>query len=178
MPTTPRSIHSLRAVIDRLPVPTRVAMLEGVDSSTIIVGAYTSRDGGECPMLAAHRRGGRAEGGIDYVTFARTWDRFTGARGPRPATRRELGILRAQLQSSLLAEHDVDLAGAIREHRATTRGNEPDLATAISEHRELVRRRVEHEQPEREFGLIRALDRRSRDRRRRAAAYEQALDRL
>ena len=169
MPTTPRSIHSLRAVIDRLPVPTRVAMLEGVDSSTIIVGAYTSRDGGECPMLAAHRRGGRAEGGIDYVT---------GARGPRPATRRELGILRAQLQSSLLAEHDVDLAGAIREHRATTRGNEPDLATAISEHRELVRRRVEHEQPEREFGLIRALDRRSRDRRRRAAAYEQALDRL
>src|SRR5947209_3232869 len=97
---------------------------------------------------------------------------------PMPTTPRPTHSLPAQLQSSLLAEHDVDLAGAIREHRATTRGNEPDLATAISEHRELVRRRVEHEQPEREFGLIRALDRRSRDRRRRAAAYEQALDRL
>jgi hypothetical protein len=167
MPSANRSTHTLRAAIDRLPVRTRVAMLEGVDASAIIVGAYTTRDGGECPMLAAHRRGGRAEDGADHIAFARTWDRFTGAQSARPATRRELGVLRAQLQASLLAGHDVDLAGAIREHRASARGEEPvDLATAISEHRELVRRRVEAERPRREFGLIRALDRRARRHRR------------
>ncbi len=33
----------------------------------IIVGAYVDRDGGVCPMLAAHRQGGRT----DFLTFAR-----------------------------------------------------------------------------------------------------------
>ena len=31
-------------------------MLEGVRENEIIVGAYTDRDGGICPMLAAHRQ--------------------------------------------------------------------------------------------------------------------------
>ena len=34
-------------------------MLTGVEANRIIVGAYTDRKGGVCPMLAAHRNGGR-----------------------------------------------------------------------------------------------------------------------
>ena len=34
-------------------------MLEGVRANTIVVGAYTDGNGGICPMLAAHRNGGR-----------------------------------------------------------------------------------------------------------------------
>ncbi len=49
-------------------------------------------------MLAAHRHGGRT----DFISFAKSWDRFTRARGPsRPATERELRILVAQLRASL-----------------------------------------------------------------------------
>ena len=40
------AIEDLRRAIDCLPVETRAAMLEGVRSNDIIVGAYTSRDGG------------------------------------------------------------------------------------------------------------------------------------
>ena len=44
-------------------------MLEGISSTPIIAGAYTS-DGGICPMLAAHRAGGRT----NAISFARVWD--------------------------------------------------------------------------------------------------------
>ena len=92
---------------------TRVAMLEGVQANEIIVGAYVDRAGGVCPMLAAHRCGGRT----DFLSFARAWDRFTGARGrARRATTREIRILIAHLEASLLAESHVDLKRAIREH--------------------------------------------------------------
>ena len=58
-------------------------MLAGVEANRIIVGAYTDRDGGVCPMLAAHRNGGRTS----LASFARAWDRYTDApRAPRPAT--------------------------------------------------------------------------------------------
>src|SRR6476469_6955449 len=73
------AIEDLRRAIDCLPVDTRVAMLEGVRSNDIIVGAYTSRDGGVCPMLAAHRCGGRTS----LISFARTWDRFAHAKRAR-----------------------------------------------------------------------------------------------
>ena len=36
-------------------------MLDGIEANHIIVGAYTDRHGGVCPMLAAHRNGGRTE---------------------------------------------------------------------------------------------------------------------
>ncbi len=99
--------------IDCLPVRTRGAMLEGVQSNPIIVGAYVDRSGGVCPMLAAHRCGGRT----DFLAFARSWDRFTGARGrARRATQRELRILVAHLEASLLSEPSVDLQAAIAEH--------------------------------------------------------------
>lgn len=73
-------------------------MLRGIETNTIIVGAYADREiGGICPMLAAHRNGGR----IDLASFARCWDRYTDADRPRPATPRELRTLVALLESSL-----------------------------------------------------------------------------
>ncbi len=110
-----RTIRELRLAIECLPAGTREAMLQGVrDSPRIIVGAYTDGEGGVCPMLAAHRRGARTS----FLSFARSWDRYTGARRRRPATGRELRTLVALLEGSLLDEERVDLGGAIVEHAA------------------------------------------------------------
>lgn len=88
-------------------------MLSGVSSSErIIVGAYTDREGGVCPMLAAHRHGGRT----DFLCFAKSWDRFTRARSARPATRHELRILIDQLQASIASEVGLDLGDVIADH--------------------------------------------------------------
>ena len=91
-------------------------MLEGLEESDIIVGAYTDGTGGVCPMLAAHRHGGRT----NLASFARTWDRYTEAkRGARRASQRELNTLRAMLEASLYYEPDEnELARAAAEHRA------------------------------------------------------------
>jgi hypothetical protein len=107
-------IEDLRLAIDCLPVRTRRAMLEGIRTNEIIVGAYADRAGGVCPMLAAHRCGGRTS----FVSFARAWDRFAGSRKARRATARELRILEGQLEASLLAEDPLDLGAAIAEHEA------------------------------------------------------------
>jgi hypothetical protein len=108
-------IQDLRTAIDCLPVDTRVAMLEGVRSNDIIVGAYTDRRGGVCPMLAAHRCGGRT----DLLSFAHAWDRFgRSVKGrARRASERELRILTSHLEDSLLAECRPDLEAAIEDHR-------------------------------------------------------------
>ena len=99
-----REAQRLRAVIDCLPYDTRVAMLDGIRRyDRIIVGAYTDRTGGVCPMLAAHRCGGRT----DFRSFARAWDGFTGAgRRARRATEREIRTLTAQLEASLYTEDE------------------------------------------------------------------------
>ncbi len=99
-----REALRLRRVVDCLPYQTRVAMLEGMGRyDRIIVGAYTDRTGGVCPMLAAHRCGGRT----DYRSFARAWDRFTGApKRARKASERELRTLIAQLEASLWEDDD------------------------------------------------------------------------
>jgi hypothetical protein len=90
-------------------------MLEGIGNNEIIVGAYTDRDGRVCPMLAAHRHGGRTS----LASFARAWDRYTSARRPRPATEREVRTLRAMLETSLMFADDAgELANAAAEHRA------------------------------------------------------------
>ncbi len=114
-------------------------MLDGVRSGPIITGAYTSPEG-TCPMLAAHRRGGRTS----LATFARAWDAYTGATGARLATERELRTLEGMLEASLEEESAPsagELAQAIADHQearrlaagrehherrsaATTRGNE------------------------------------------------------
>src|SRR3954464_15063411 len=108
-------IEDLRLAIDCLPVRTRRAMLEGIRANEIIVGAYSDRAGGVCPMLAAHRHGGRTS----FISFAHAWDRFARAKRARRATRRELAILTAQLEASILAE--ADLGAAIRDHQAIAR---------------------------------------------------------
>ena len=91
-------------------------------------GAYTDRTGGVCPMLAAHRCGGRT----DFRTFARAWDRFTGAgKRARSATERELRTLTAQLEASIWAEDELraetlrtgtPVPARPRRTRATVRG--------------------------------------------------------
>src|SRR3954465_12445824 len=81
--------EDLSLAVRCLPHHTRLPMLEGVRANDIIVGAYTDRKGGVCPMLAAHRCGGRT----DFLAFAHAWDRFTGAKRPRLATPRAGGAL-------------------------------------------------------------------------------------
>jgi hypothetical protein len=90
----------MRTVVDCLPYETKLAMLEGLDRYEIIAGAYSDRRGGVCPMLAAHRCGGRT----DFRAFARAWDRFTGAGRARRVSGRELRTLRAQLERSVWNE--------------------------------------------------------------------------
>jgi hypothetical protein len=112
-----RPIEDLRTAIDCLPVHTRVAMLEGVRCWPIIVGAYTDRGGGVCPMLAAHRCGGRT----NFLAFARAWDRYTHAKRPRRATEHEVTTLTAHLEASLLGDPSADFERAIADHQITAR---------------------------------------------------------
>ncbi|MEX0992402.1 MAG: hypothetical protein WDZ37_00230 [Solirubrobacterales bacterium] len=97
-----RYAERLGRVVESLPFETQSAMLEGLRRyDRVITGAYTDREGGVCPMLAAHRCGGRT----DYRSFARAWDRFTGAtRRPRAVSERELRTLTAQLEASVWRE--------------------------------------------------------------------------
>jgi hypothetical protein len=112
-------ITRLRTAIDCLPERTRRAMLEGVRENKIVVGAYTDGHGGICPMLAAHRNGGRTS----FLSFARAWDAFARADRVRPATARELRVLEDLLVTSLADEPggDTDLAAAIAEYKASRR---------------------------------------------------------
>jgi hypothetical protein len=101
-----------------MPLATRKAMLEGIEANRIIVGAYVDRQGGVCPMLAAHRNGGRTS----LASFARSWDRYTRAGGrARPATERELRTLTAMLEASIALDDssDGELGDAIADHRAS-----------------------------------------------------------
>jgi hypothetical protein len=89
-------------------------MLEGIDANRIIVGAYTDRQGGVCPMLAAHRNGGRTS----LASFAKAWDRYTHARGrPRPASDREINTLRTMLEASVVLDETPSLSGVERPRR-------------------------------------------------------------
>jgi hypothetical protein len=130
-----RPARELRIAVDCLPIPTRKAMLEGIDANRIIVGAYTDRQGGVCPMLAAHRNGGRTS----LASFARAWDRYTRARGrPRPATDREVTTLRTMLEASIVLDETPALSGVERprrerrptgeHHRARELRNQPGWA--------------------------------------------------
>lgn len=92
-------------------------MLEGIEANSIIVGAYATGDG-ICPMLAAHRAGGRT----NAISFAHAWDRvaFRDVRSARArrATDRELLILRSHLEASLLEDElpAAELARARHDH--------------------------------------------------------------
>jgi hypothetical protein len=92
-----RRAQALSRAIAELPPATRRVMLEAAETEELIVGAYTDRRGRMCPILAAHRRGARTHAGA----FPRAWDAFGQANRPRPASERELEILKALLQESL-----------------------------------------------------------------------------
>jgi hypothetical protein len=99
-------------------------MLQGIDSNRIIVGAYVDpRSGGICPMLAAHRNGGRTS----VASFARAWDAYTGAKRPRRATRQEVRTLRAILEDSLSLDSTIE-HGSIAELAAQIRAEREELA--------------------------------------------------
>jgi hypothetical protein len=123
-----RPARELRNAIDAMPLDTRRAMLDALDRNPIIVGAYTAPGGGVCPMLAAHRNGGRT----DYAAFARAWDRYARAgKQARPATDGELTALRTMLEASIAEQH-VTAPGA--------------LARAIADHRRALRSRLRREE--------------------------------
>jgi len=103
--------------VEALPRHTKEAMLCGIETNRIIVGAYVdSNSGGICPMLAAHRNGGRTS----VASFALAWDDYTGAKRPRRATRREVRTLRSLLEWSLGASSDLP-AGSLAEAAAQIR---------------------------------------------------------
>jgi hypothetical protein len=143
----------LRNSVYAMPTRTKEAMLRGIRSNRVIVGAYVDKRGGVCPMLAAHRNGGRT----NFGTFARAWDAFTGAnqRKPRRASRREVRTLEGYLEMALLREGvagseplpERPLTEEVREVQATRRrlaafeaeeasdvSVEEVLATAYAEH--------------------------------------------
>jgi hypothetical protein len=100
----------LRTAVEVLPRRTRLAMLRGIDDNEIIAGGYADKGlGGICPMLAAHRNGGRTS----LASFARAWDRFTDADRPRLATPRELRALRSYIEISLLRDEQPESLGAL-----------------------------------------------------------------
>ena len=115
-----RAAGELRAAVDRLPLATRRAMLEGIQTNPIIVGADGNPRGGVCPVYATcsppSKRIGRP--------FARAWDRYAGARLSRPASERELRTLRSMLETSIeleQLEHEPEavLGEAIAAHEAS-----------------------------------------------------------
>jgi hypothetical protein len=143
--TRRRPARDLRTAIDCLPLATRTAMLEGVEANRIIVGAYTDRKGGVCPMLAAHRNGGRTS----LASFARAWDRYTNARGrARPATDHELTTLRAMLEASIALDELPTFEDAAREAKKR-----------VLNRLRIFRRFDEYERAVAELGVIRALNR-------------------
>src|SRR6185312_7854976 len=90
----------------------------------------------------------------DFLTFARSWDRFTRAgRESRPATERELRILVTQLEDSLSQTTGLELDEAIKEHRALrgrtlrsrlerSRSSRPALPEAADPTGEILARRL------------------------------------
>jgi hypothetical protein len=139
-----RPARDLRIAIDCLPLQTRRAMLDGVESNRIIVGAYTDRTGGVCPMLAAHRNGGRTS----LASFARAWDRYTGVRRPRLATERELNTLRTMLEASIALDELPAVSDVAREAQKRR-----------ARRRRVFQRFDEYERAVAELAVIRALNR-------------------
>lgn len=151
------AVAELRRSIDVLPEPTRRAMLSGVTSSTVITGSF-SDGSGVCPMMAAHRAGGRTT----CVSFPEAWDRYCGVWGrniTRQATQEEVAVLRAQLEDSFSAPVvDTMLSDAITEHLAMVQARRRrtrfmsdaplDLTGAIDEHKESARQRRTREATE------------------------------
>ncbi len=135
----------LRRSIDVLPERTRKAMLVGLGNNTVITGAFAGAKDGACPMMAAHREGGRTS----CCTFPEAWDKFTGVHGRhiiREATPYEIQILCEEIEASLVPLPNV-LSDAIAEHQAIVESRRHE-ATVVEEEAIAARERpVEQEAP-------------------------------
>lgn len=114
--------EELAQAIEELSPATRAAMLEAVrcPATRLIAGSYVVAGGGVCPLLAAHRRGGRTNGGsTEASSFAAVWDRYTATRTgkPRPIERTERQVLDVLLVASLAREQRRREAAERRERR-------------------------------------------------------------
>ncbi|MEA2194000.1 MAG: hypothetical protein QOG42_434 [Solirubrobacteraceae bacterium] len=121
----------LRRSIDVLPERTRKAMLVGLGNNTVITGAFAASKDGACPMMAAHREGGRTS----CCTFPEAWDKFTGVYGRfivREATPYEVQILCEEIQASLQPLPNV-LSDAIAEHQAIVAARRHETTVAEPE---------------------------------------------
>src|SRR5215218_10294229 len=104
-------------------------MLEALRSdATLIAGAYAARELGACPLLAAHRRGGREHG---RSTFAGEWDRFTRTPQGRPRliTEGEREVLERLILESLPSHAPIQPAAS----SATQMPLAPVPSTRLSE---------------------------------------------
>jgi hypothetical protein len=136
----------LRRSIDVLPERTRRAMLVGLGNNTVITGAFAASGQGACPMMAAHREGGRTSS----CTFPEAWDRFTGVYGRhivREATPYEVQILCEEIEASLVPlPRDNPLADAIAEHQAMVEARR-HAVTVTEQESAASERAVEQEAP-------------------------------
>jgi hypothetical protein len=120
------SVEDLRLAIDCLPLRTREAMLTGIRSHEIIVGAYSDRAGGRVPdarrppLRRAH----------ELRLLRPRWDRFARAKRARTATVRELRALEAHLDRLDLAERGEATSGAIADHQTLVRERKAGEAAA------------------------------------------------
>ena len=121
----------LRRSIDVLPERTRKAMLHGLGHNTVITGAFAAAKNGACPMMVAHREGGRTS----CCTFPEAWDKFTGVYGRqivREATEYEVQILCEEIEASLVPLPNV-LSDAIAEHQAIVQARMQDAEIAAQQ---------------------------------------------
>jgi hypothetical protein len=102
-----KRVRSLQRAVERLPVSSRRAMLEGLGEDTIIAGAYAVGPA-RCPGFAAYRRGART----GYSEFAAAWDRYARGRGVRRARNDDVATLTAILRASLATQPELDLGPA------------------------------------------------------------------
>ncbi len=126
-----QAVAELRRSIDVLPERTRRAMLVGLGNNTVITGAFAGGDGA-CPMMAAHREGGRTS----VCSFPQAWDTFCGVAGRniiRPATEYEVVILRREIEASLEPAGPSMFAEAIAEHQARVETHRHEAAPAEQE---------------------------------------------
>ena len=123
----------LRRSIDVLPERTRKAMLHGLGNNTVITGAFAASKNGACPMMVAHREGGRTS----CCTFPEAWDKFTGVYGRhivREATPYEIQILCEEIEASLAPLPKVNpLADAIAEHQAMVAARRQEAEVAAQQ---------------------------------------------